>query len=146
MDTMIMWGGYVIAVIVAIVAAIILQKKGVENSLNLELAEKRVAELSLLEKELSEAKHSLVSKERELNVALQDRDGKASKLETLKNDFESQMDDIVQSSIQKISHSEQAKEEAVKAAGDNYEAAAEAYGQIKEKDKIIADLQKQLKG
>ena len=203
MDTMIMWGGYAAAVIVAGVAVVMLQKKGGSNTQDIERAEELVAKLSLLEKELSEVKDSLVGKEQELKVALQERDEKASALEALKNDFESQindagqssiqklsllekelsevkdsligkeqelkaalqerdekasaletlendfenqMDDVVQSSIQKLNHAEQAKEDAVKAAGDNYEAAAEAYGQIKEKEKIIAELQKQLKG
>jgi DNA repair exonuclease SbcCD ATPase subunit len=146
MDTMIMWGGYAAAAIVAGVAAVMLQKKGSGNSLDVERAEELFEKLSSLEKELSEAKDSLAGKEQKLKAATQERDEKASALEALENDFESKMDDVVQSSIQKISHAEQAKEEAVKAAGDNYEAAAEAYAKIKEKEKIIAELQKRLDG
>ena len=50
------------------------------------------------------------------------------------------MDKVVQSSIQKISHAEQAKEEAVQAAADNYDVAAEAHAQLKEKDALIKEL------
>ncbi len=146
MDTMIMWGGYAAAVIVAGVAAVMLQKKGGGNNQDFEQAKELLGKLSLLEKELSEAKDSLVGKEQELKAALQDRDEKASALEALENDFESKMDDVVESSIEKISHAEQAKADAVQAAEGNYEAAAEAHAQIKEKEKIIAELQKELSG
>lgn len=144
MDTMIMWGGYAVAVIVAGVAAVMLSKKGGGNSQDFERAEELFGKLSLLEKELSEAKDSLVGKEQELKAVLQDRDEKSLALEALENDFESKMDDVVQSSIQKISHAEQAKADAVEAAEGNYEAAAEAHATIKEKEKIIAELQGQL--
>ncbi len=66
---------------------------------------------------------------------------KTKALEDLEASFESQMDEVVQSSIQKISHAEQAKEEAIQAATDNYDAAAEAYAVIKEKDDLIKKLQ-----
>ena len=144
MDTMIMWGGYAVAVIVAGVAAVMLQKKGDGSSQGFEQEKEFSGKISLLEKELREAKDSLVGKEQELKAALQDRDEKALALEALENDFESKMDDVVESSIQKISHAEQAKADAVQAAEGNYEAAAEAHAQIKEKEKIIAGLQKQL--
>jgi hypothetical protein len=52
------------------------------------------------------------------------------------------MDEVVESSIQKISHAEQAKEEAIQAAQDNYEAVADAHAQLKEKDELIKKLQK----
>jgi hypothetical protein len=146
MDSMIMWGGYAAAIIVAGVAAMMLQKKSGGNSQDFERAEELLGKLSLVEKELRAAQDSLVGKEQELKAALQDRDEKASALEALENDFESKIDDVVQSSIQKIAHAEQAKEDAVQAAGDNYDAAAEAHAQIKEKEKIIAELQKQLAG
>jgi hypothetical protein len=146
MDSMIMWGGYAAAVIVAGVAAVMLQKKGGGNSQDFARAEELFGKLSLLEKELRAAKDSLVGKDQELKSAIQDRDEKASALEALENDFESKIDDVVQSSIQKIAHAEQAKEEAVQAAGDNYDAAFEAHAQIKEKEKIIAELRKQLAG
>ena len=146
MDSMIMWGGYAAAIIVAGVALVILQKKDGGKSQDFQRAEKLNEKVSSLEKELTKAKESLVGKEQELKSVLQDRDEKTTALEALENDFESQMDDVVQSSIQKISHSEQAKEDAVQAAEANYEAAAEAHAQIKEKEEIIADLQKQLGG
>lgn len=146
MDTMIMWGGYAVAVIVAGLAAVMLQKKEGTSKREFERAGELIGNIALLEKELSDAKASLVEKEEKLKAALQERDEKASALEKLENDFESKMDDVVQSSIQKISHAEQSKEEAVQAAEDNYEAAAEAHATIKEKEKIIADLQKQLGG
>ena len=146
MDSMIMWGGYAAAIIVAGVALLMLQKKGGGKNQDFVRAEQLFEKVSLLENQLSEAKESLVRKEQELTAVLQDRDEKSSALEALENDFESQMDDVVQSSIQKISHSEQAKEDAVQAAEANYEAAAEAHAQIKEKEEIIADLQKKQLG
>jgi hypothetical protein len=69
---------------------------------------------------------------------LQEKSGALQKLE---QEFEEQMDDVVQSSLQKISHAEQAKEEAIQAAQDNYEAAAEAHAQLREKDALIKKLQ-----
>jgi hypothetical protein len=53
------------------------------------------------------------------------------------------MDEVVESSIQKLSHAEQAKEEAIRAAQDNYEAAAEVHALLKEKEALINRLQKQ---
>lgn len=100
--------------------------------------------LENLENELREAKDSFVAKDQELEAAKQTLNEKSSALETLENDFESKMDDVVESSIQKIAHAEQAKEDAIDAAEANYEAAAEAHATIKEKESIIADLQKKL--
>ena len=140
-----MWGGYAAAIMVAGIAAVMLQKKGGDNSQDVEQAEELRERLLVLEKELSEAQDSLARKDQELKAALQDRNEKALALETLENDFEGKMDDVVESSIQKIAHAEQAKEDAVQAAEGNYEAAADAHAQIKEKEQIIADLQKQLK-
>ncbi len=145
MDSMIMWGGYAAAVIVAGVAAMMLQKKGGDRQ-DFAPAEDLFEKVTLLEKELHVVKDSLAGKEQELRAAICDRDEKASALEALENDFEDKMDSVVQSSIQKIAHAEQAKEDAVQAAGDNYEAAAEAHAQIKEKEKIINELQRQLAG
>ncbi|BHH82455.1 hypothetical protein [Desulforhopalus sp. 52FAK] len=144
MNTLIMWGGYGIAVIVAAVAALLLQKKGGGHSQDVEQIEELSEKISMLEQELSETKDSLVGKEQALKAAQQDRDKNVSALEALENDFESKMDDVVQSSIQKIAHAEQAKEDAVQAADGNYEAAAAAHATIKEKEQIIADLEKQL--
>lgn len=68
---------------------------------------------------------------------------KTNALEELETNFESKMDEVVQSSIQKIAHAEEAKEEAIQAASDNYDAAAEAYAVIKEKDALIKKMQDQ---
>mgnify|MGYP001823814726 FL=1 len=66
---------------------------------------------------------------------------KTKELATVEKRFEEQMDEVVQSSIQKITHAEQAKEEAIQAAQDNFEAAAEANARLKEKDELIRQLQ-----
>ena len=73
-----------------------------------------------------------------LKIELKD---KSRKLETAEQRFEEQMDEVVQSSIQKITHAEQAKEEAIQAAQDNFEAAAEANARLKEKEELIKQLQ-----
>lgn len=144
MDSLIMWGGYVVAAIITIISVVLLQKKSNSSDKELDRAEKLDAQVSSLTEKLGNIQQTLHTKELELVSAIEDRDKSASKLESLENDYESKIDDVVQSSIDKISHAEEAKDEAVKAAEDNYEAAAEAYGQIKEKDKIIAELQKKL--
>jgi len=77
----------------------------------------------------------------ELALALQDRDKKSAALEKLENNFEEKMDNVVKSSIQKIAHAEQSKEEAVQAASDNFEIATEAHALLKEKDAIIKKLE-----
>jgi len=66
---------------------------------------------------------------------------KTRELKTVEERFEKQMEEVVQSSIQKISHAEQAKEEAIQAAQDNFEAAAEANAKLKEKEQLIKQLQ-----
>jgi len=66
---------------------------------------------------------------------------KERKLASVEKDFAAQMDEVVQSSIQKITHAEQAKEEAIQAAGDNFDAAAEANAKLKAAEKKIAQLQ-----
>lgn len=73
-----------------------------------------------------------------------ERDESVSRLENLEQRFDEKVDDVVQSSIQKIAHAEEAKEEAVKAAHDNYEAAAEAHAIIREKEATIKELQSKL--
>lgn len=78
----------------------------------------------------------------ELAVIEQDRDEKSAAYDTLQQEFDQKMDAVVQSSIQKISHAEQAREEAVQAAQDNYEAAAEVHALLKEKEELINKLQK----
>lgn len=80
----------------------------------------------------------------ELTTVQRERDETSARLEELELRFDDKVDDIVQSSIQKISHAEEAKEEAVKAAHDNYEAAAEAHSLLREKDAIIKELQDKL--
>lgn len=81
---------------------------------------------------------------KELTTVQRERDETNTRLEELELRFDDKVDDIVQSSIQKITHAEEAKEEAVKAAHDNYEAAAEAHALIREKDAIIKELQDKL--
>lgn len=144
MDSMIMWGGYAAAVLVAGIATVMMQKKDRGNGQEVDREQELLEKVTLLENDLREVKDSLAAKVQELKTTQQTLNEKASALEALENDFESKMDDIVESSIQKISHAEEAKEEAIEAAEANYEAAAEAHATIKEKESIIADLQKQL--
>ena len=66
---------------------------------------------------------------------------KNKELASVEERFEKQMEEVVQSSIQKISHAEEAKEEAIQAAQDNFEAAAEANARLKEKEELIKQLQ-----
>ena len=77
----------------------------------------------------------------ELEAACRERDEKSAALLSLEEKFEEAVDDVVQSSIDKINHAEQAKEEAVKAAEDNYEMVVEAHAKIAEMDKLIKQLQ-----
>ncbi len=107
------WGALGGSALVVIISLLMLQKKSAE-------VQKISSELALTQKE---------------------RDQKASDLEILQNTFEDQMDEVVQSSIQKISHADNAKEEAIQAAQDNYEAVAEAHALLKEKDALIKQLQ-----
>jgi chromosome segregation ATPase len=83
-------------------------------------SEKLADEIATLKKELEEKKQELA---------------------TVEERFEKKMDEVVQSSIQKISHAEQAKEEAIQAAQDNFEAAAAANTKLKEKEELIKQLQ-----
>jgi len=80
----------------------------------------------------------------ELNSVREELREKNSKFLELEEDVDKKIDDVVQSSIQKISHAEQSKEEAVKAAQDNYDAAAEAYGVIRERETTIKELEQKL--
>lgn len=80
----------------------------------------------------------------ELVTVQKERDESIVRLEELEQRFDEKVDDVVQSSIQKISHAEEAKEEAVKAAHDNYEAAAEAHALLREKEATIKELQSKL--
>lgn len=91
---------------------------------------------------LTQKKSGELRKLTEEFVAVQkEKDEISARLEDFELRFEEKVDDVVQSSIQKISHAEEAKEEAVKAAHDNYEAAAEALTLLREKEAIIKELQ-----
>lgn len=113
MEDMMMWLAIGGAIIVMIIAAALLQKKSVEIS-------RLTEELALLRQEWDEKKSTFEKQEK---------------------DCEEEIDRVVQSSIQKISHAEQAKEEAVQAAHDNYEVAAQAHILLKEKEALIKELQ-----
>ena len=134
MENGIVWlalGGVVIAIVVA--ATVVQKKSGALKRLSEELTQVRRER-----DELSEER-DLVSEE--VVQIRRERDEKSLALEKLEKTFEEQMDEVVESSIQKIAHAEQAKEEAVRAAKDNYEVAAEAYAQLKDKDELIKKLQ-----
>jgi hypothetical protein len=105
-----------VAVIFVIIALLTLQKKSGEVG-------RLTAELESVKEELRQKSIALLESEESV---------------------EQKIDDVVQSSIQKISHAEQGKEEAVKAAQDNYDAAADAHGIIKEREATIKELQGQL--
>lgn len=114
MDNVIVWLALGGAVVVVLISLVLIQNKS-----------KKISELS-----------------KELEAMRQTSEHNAKELEDLQNNFENKMDEVVQSSIQKISHAEQAKEEAIQAAQDNYEAVADAHAQLKEKDELIKKLQK----
>lgn len=113
MDTMIMWAVAGGAVVVAAITIILLLKKN--------------RELQRLTEDMA--------------VLRQDRDEKHAAFEELQSDFDEKMDNVVQASIQKIAHAEQAREDAVQAAQDNYEAAAEVHALLKEKEDLINKMQ-----
>ena len=134
MENGIVWlalGGVVIAIVVA--ATVVQKKSGVLKRLSEELTQVR------RERDKLSEERDLISEE--VVQIRRERDEKSLALEKLEKTFEEQMDEIVESSIQKIAHAEQAKEEAVRAAKDNYEVAAEAYAQLKDKDELIKKLQ-----
>jgi len=134
MENGIVWlalGGVVIAIVVA--ATVVQKKSGVLKRLSEELTQVR------RERDKLSEERDLISEE--VVQIRRERDEKSLALEKLEKTFEEQMDEVVESSIQKIAHAEQAKEEAVRAAKDNYEVAAEAYAQLKDKDELIKKLQ-----
>ncbi len=104
----------------------------------------QAAELTEVNKKLEETigtdgdsedlSEKIASLKKELEVKIQE-------LAAVEKHFEDQMDEVVQSSIQKITHAEQAKEEAIQAAQDNFEAAAEANIRLKEQEELIKKLQ-----
>lgn len=138
-----MWLGLGVAIVVACIAAVLLQKK------NREIREKS-GEIGQINTELAQIAEVITRKDgeirrlsEELAAVKAERDEKRTALEKLEREFEDQMDEVVQSSIQKLSHAEQAKEEAVRAAQDNYEAVAEVHALLKEKEALINKLQQQ---
>lgn len=155
-----MWLGLGIAAVVAGVAAVLLQKKSGELGKKDAVIEEKDSAISQKEGEISQ-KESLIRQKDEL-IAQKDaeikrlgtelaavsteRDEKRGALEKLEQEFEDKMDEVVQSSIQKIAHAEEAKEEAVRAAQDNYEAAAEVHALLKEKEALINKLQQKVTG
>lgn len=155
-----MWLGLGVAVIVALVAVVLLQKKGGEVTRKEAIISEKDSAISQKESEISRKENIirqkdelLAQKDTEINrlgeeiaAIIVERDEKRAALEKLEQEFEEKMDDVVQSSIQKIAHAEQAKEEAVRAAQDNYEAAAEVHALLKEKEALINKLQKQVTG
>ena len=124
-------GGVVIAIVAAVI--VVQKKSGALKHLSEELTQaRRERDEFLKERDLISEEAARIRRE---------KDEKSAALEELENTFEKQMDEVVQSSIEKIAHAEQAKEEAVRAAEDNYEVAAEAYSQLREKDALIKKLQ-----
>ena len=124
-------GGVVIAIVAAVI--VVQKKSGALKHLSEELTQaRRERDEFLKERDLISEEAARIRRE---------KDEKSAALEELENTFEKQMDEVVQSSIEKIAHAEQAKDEAVRAAEDNYEVAAEAYSQLREKDALIKKLQ-----
>lgn len=80
----------------------------------------------------------------EINRLKEDYETRLQEFADLQQNFDVKVDEVVQSSIMKISHAEEAKDEAIKAAQDNYEAAADAHAQLREKEALIEKLQSQL--
>ena len=132
MENVMMWLGFGIAAVVACVAWVLLQKNGNELKKKDELIVEKDAEIGRLTEQLA-----YVSAE---------RDEKEAVLAKFEQEFEDRVDEIVQSSIEKISHAEEAKEEAIRAAQDNYEAAAEVHALLKEKEELIDQLQRKIAG
>ena len=152
--------GLGIAALVAVVAMVLVKKKGGELAKVEALVDDKERAIAQKESEISQKEQQLKQKDElvagkdaeiarlseELAAASAERDEKAAALAKLEEEFESKMDEVVQSSIQKISHAEEAREEAVRAAQDNYEAAAEVHALLKEKEALINRLQKQAGG
>lgn len=100
-------------------------------------AKDRVAELEADQDD----KEEIIRLTQELEQVRQEIVEKSAALESLENKFDESVDEVVQSTIDKINHAEQAKEEAIKAAEDNYEMVVQAHAQLAEKDKLIKQLQ-----
>ena len=104
----------------------------------------KTAELAGLSNKLEEAAASGVDSDKlsgEVKALKEELASMTEKLAGVEKNFEAQMDEVVQSSIQKITHAEQAKEEAIQAAQDNFEAAAEANARLREKEAQLKQLQ-----
>lgn len=117
-----------------------------KNKLHLAEEENRgqAAELADINKKLEEtnsAGNEVEKLSRELTSLKKELEEKTREVAAVERRFEEQMDEVVQSSIQKITHAEQAKEEAIQAAQDNFEAAAEANTRLKEQEQLIKKLQ-----
>lgn len=117
-----------------------------KNKLHLTEEENRgqAAELAEVNKKLEEtnsAGNEVEKLSQELTSLKKELEEKTREVAAVERRFEEQMDEVVQSSIQKITHAEQAKEEAIQAAQDNFEAAAEANTRLKEQEQLIKKLQ-----
>jgi len=117
-----------------------------KNKLHLTEEENRsqAAELAEVNKKLEETNSAGMELEKlsqELTSLKKELEEKTREVAAVERRFEEQMDEVVQSSIQKITHAEQAKEEAIQAAQDNFEAAAEANTRLKEQEQLIKKLQ-----
>ena len=117
-----------------------------KNKLHLTEEENRgqAAELAEVNKKLEETNSAGMEVEKlsqELTSLKKELEEKTREVAAVERRFEEQMDEVVQSSIQKITHAEQAKEEAIQAAQDNFEAAAEANTRLKEQEQLIKKLQ-----
>lgn len=117
-----------------------------KNKLHLTEEENRgqAAELAEVNKKLEEtnsAGNEVEKLSQELTSLKKELEEKTREVAAVERRFEEQMDEVVQSSIQKITHAEQAKEEAIQAAQDNFEAAAEANIRLKEQEQLIKKLQ-----
>ena len=116
-----------------------------KNKLHLAEEENRgqAAELADVNKKLAETNSASMEVEKlsqELTSLKKELEEKTREVAAVERRFEEQMDEVVQSSIQKITHAEQAKEEAIQAAQDNFEAAAEANTLLKEQEQLIKKL------
>lgn len=129
MGTVAAWGLAGFFLLVAVVLLTLMQKSRGDLKNNIE-------EVSTLRESYDDMNSELVSVRAQLKE-------KTAELETLQNEFDERMDKVVQSSLLKIEHAEQAKEEAIQAAQDNLETATEIHAQLKEKEELITRLQEQ---
>jgi hypothetical protein len=139
-----MWLGLGLSIVVTCIAAVLLQKKTAKITLKTQEISLKNGELTQKTEEITRKDLEIRHLSEELAAVKSERDEKRNALEKLEREFEDQMDEIVQSSIQKLTHSEQTKEEAIRAAQDNYEAVAEIHALLKEKEALIDKLQQQV--